>query len=166
MNVSTETIGNMLARWGKFNLVGAVGMAVQLGALALLNHFAPGHYMLATAAAIEITLLHNFVWHLHYTWRDRFPTRNTKGVFRMGHPGDRGALAGHLLRFHLSNGLVSMVGNLALMPLLVESARIPVVAANAIAILGCSIVNFFLGDQWAFVSVPPINAAASPTQHE
>jgi putative flippase GtrA len=25
----------------------------------------------ATAAAIELTLLHNFVWHLHYTWRDR-----------------------------------------------------------------------------------------------
>jgi putative flippase GtrA len=82
----------------------------------------------------------------------------------MGHPGDREALAGHLIRFHLSNGLVSMVGNLALMPLLVESARIPVVAANAIAILCCSVVNFFLGDQWAFVR--PLNATASPTRHE
>jgi putative flippase GtrA len=155
---------NTIARWGKFNLVGMVGMAVQLGALALLNHLAPGHYMLATAAAIEITLLHNFVWHLHFTWRDRFPTLNTKSVFRMGRPGDRLALAGHLIRFHLSNGLISLVGNLALMPLLVESARIPVVAANAIAILCCSIVNFFLGDQWAFVR--PLNAIASPTQHE
>jgi len=165
MNMSTEKIGNKIARWGKFNLVGMVGMAVQLGALALINRLAPGHYMLATAAAIELTLLHNFVWHLHYTWRDRFPALNTKSVFRMGHPGDRGALAGHLIRFQLSNGLVSMVGNLALMPLLVEGARIPVVAANAIAILGCSIVNFFLGDQWAFVSTPPISAAASPTPH-
>ncbi len=140
-----------IARWGKFNLVGAVGMAVQLGVLAIVNRMAPGHYMVATAIAIEITLLHNFVWHLHYTWRDRFPTLNAKGAFRMGQPGDRGALATNLIRFHLSNGLVSMVGNLALMPLLVEGARIPVVAANAIAILCCSIVNFFLGDQWAFV---------------
>ena len=71
---------NTIVRWGKFNLVGAVGMAVQLGALALINRLAPGHYMLATAAAIEITLLHNFVWHLHYTWRDR----SALSTLRMG----------------------------------------------------------------------------------
>ncbi len=142
---------NALVRWGKFNLVGAAGMAVQLGALALINRVEPGHYMLATAAAIEITLIHNFVWHVLYTWRDRFPILNANDAFRMGHPDVRGALAGQLLRFHLSNGLVSMVGNLALMPILVAGARIPVLAANAIAILCCSIVNFLLGDRWAFV---------------
>ena len=145
MNVRTDKI----ARWGKFNLVGMVGMAVQLGTLALINHLAPGHYLLATAAAIEIALLHNFFWHLHYTWRDR---------------RCRSALRTQLIRFHLSNGLVSLGGNLALMPLLVEGARIPVVAANAIAILCCSVVNFFLGDQWAFVQ--PLNASASPTPRE
>jgi putative flippase GtrA len=130
---------NALIRWGKFNVVGVVGMAVQLGTLALIDHLAPGHYMAATAAAIEITLLHNFVWHLNYTWRDR---------------RCQGALRSQLIRFHLSNGLVSMVGNLALMPVLVAGARMPVVAANAIAILCCSIVNFLLGDRWAFVELP------------
>ncbi|MGD0480975.1 MAG: GtrA family protein [Terracidiphilus sp.] len=149
MNVSMDKVGDMLARWGKFNLVGAVGMAVQLGTLALINRIAPGHYMLATAAAIEITLLHNFVWHLHYTWRDR---------------RCRSALRSQLIRFHLSNGLVSMAGNLALMPLLVGEMRIPVVAANAIAILCCSIVNFCLGHNWAFA--PNLSAAGSPRQHE
>ena len=162
MNGPNNKIRDMLARWGKFNLVGAVGMAVQLGVLALIDRLAPRHYMLATAAAIEITLLHNFVWHLHFTWRDRFPTLNTKSVFRMGQPDGRRALAGHLIRFHLSNGLVSMVANLALMPVLVESARIPVVAANAIAILCCSIVNFFLGDQWAFVETHPSRKNKKP----
>jgi putative flippase GtrA len=140
---------NVMVRWGKFNLVGMVGMAVQLGALALINRLAPGHYMVATAAAIEITLLHNFVWHLHYTWRDR---------------RCRSALRSQLVRFHLSNGLVSMVGNLALMPLLVGEMRISVVAANAIAILCCSIVNFCLGNNWAFA--PILSAAGSATQHE
>jgi putative flippase GtrA len=138
----------ILLRWGKFNLVGAVGMAVQLGALAFINRLAPGHYMLATAAALEITLLNNFVWHVHYTWRDRFPARNARRM-----------LAGQLFRFHLSNGLVSAVGNLALMPLLVEGALIPVVPANAIAILCCSIVNFLLGDRWAFVAASSIDPA-------
>jgi putative flippase GtrA len=112
-------------------------MVVQLGALAALDQLWPGHYLAATAAAIELTLVHNFILHLHYTWRDRF---------------DRSALAGQFLRFHLSNGLVSIVGNLALMTLLVREARIPVVASNAIAILCCSLANFCLGNNWAFAA--------------
>jgi putative flippase GtrA len=112
-----------------------IGVAVQLTALALFNRLAPGHYLYATAAAIEITLLHNFAWHLHYTWRDR---------------RDGAALIARLVRFHLSNGLVSMLGNLALMRLLVHRAHLPLLGANAIAILCCSLVNFYLGNKWAF----------------
>jgi len=123
----------------KFNAVGALGMGLQLGLLALLNRLTP-RYLLATAAAIEITLLHNFAWHAHFTWRDRAAE---SGVCRS------------FLRFHLSNGVVSMVGNLALMPFLVETARIPVVAANAVAVLACSVVNFLLGDGWVFEEQPP-----------
>lgn len=122
-------------RWSKFNLVGAMGMVVQLSALALLNRWAAGHYLVAAAAAVELTLLHNFAWHIAYTWRDR---RNNS---------DR---LSQLMRFHLSNGLVSMLGNLALMRILVDEARMPVIAANGIAILCCSVVNFCLGDSWVF----------------
>jgi putative flippase GtrA len=126
-----------MIRWGKFNLVGVVGMVVQLASLAVLNHCLPGHYLLTSAAALEVTLLHNFVWHLHYTWPDR---RHDS------------ALMTQLARFHLSNGLVSMLGNLALMRLLVQQAHMPVLVANAIAILCCSIANFWLGDGWAFAA--------------
>jgi putative flippase GtrA len=129
---------NPLIRWGKFNLVGAVGMAVQLTSLALFNRCAPGHYLLASAAALEITLLHNFVAHLHYTWRDR---------------RHNSALLAQLMRFHLSNGLVSLLGNLALMRFLVGVARLPLLASNIIAILCCSILNFCLGNNWAFAAL-------------
>jgi len=57
---------NTFIRWGKFNLVGAMGMVVQLGTLAFFDRWAAGHYLYASAAAIELTLLHNFVWHVHY----------------------------------------------------------------------------------------------------
>jgi putative flippase GtrA len=126
---------NLFVRWCKFNIVGALGMAVQLGALSLFVRWAPSHYLVATAAAIELTLVHNFVWHLHYTWRDR---RTSFGW------------AAQLIRFHLSNGLVSMLGNLALMGVLVHETHLPVLTANGIAIGCCSIVNFFLGHHWAF----------------
>ena len=126
---------NSLIRWGKFNLVGAMGVVVQLAALALFARLAPGHYLYATAAAIELTLLHNFVWHLHFTWRDR---RNHSAVMAQ------------LIRFQLSNGMVSLVGNLVLMRVLVDGAHVPLLAANVLAILCCSIVNFSLSHNWAF----------------
>lgn len=126
---------SLLMRWGKFNLVGAIGVAVQLSVLAVLNRCAPGHYILASAAALEVTLLHNFVWHHFYTWRER---------------NNQGTIHARLFRFHLSNGVVSMVGNLVLMRLLVQDAHVPVLASNGIAILICSLVNFWLGEHWAF----------------
>lgn len=124
-------------RWLRFNLVGAMGMAMQLIALAVLNAWDPRHYLYATAVAIELTLVHNFIWHLHYTWRDRCLRSEALGQF---------------VRFHLSNGLVSMLGNLVLMRLLVQGLRMHVLAANSICILCCSIVNFLLGEHWAFAA--------------
>jgi putative flippase GtrA len=120
--------------------VGVAGMLVQLALLAVFNHLAPGHYLMATAAAIEITLLHNFAWHVRYTWRDR---------------RDSSALVARLMRFHLSNGLVSLIGIVLLMRALVGHAHLPVLAANLIAILSCSIVNFALSDLWTFARIRP-----------
>ena len=126
-----------IARWLRFNMVGALGMGVQLGARALLNRRLAGHYLIASTAALEITLLHNFAGHVIYTWRDR---------------RDRSLIVGRLARFHLTNGLVSLIGNLALMRLLVQGAHMPVLMANGIAILCCSVLNFLLADRWAFVA--------------
>jgi putative flippase GtrA len=137
---------NPLIRFSKFNLVGAIGMAVQLSSLALFNRLAPGRYLIASAAALELTLLHNFTWHLHFTWPDR------------RHPA---VLLTQLVRFHLSNGVVSMVGNLALMRLLVHHAHLPVLASNAIAILCCSVLNFSVGNNWTFA--PGSHAIENPT---
>lgn len=124
-----------LQRWWRFNFVGALGVVVQLAALAIFNRIVAGHYLVATAAAIEVALLHNFFWHLRYTWRDR-----------------NGSVLTQLARFHLSNGLVSMLGNLALMPILIREAHLPLLASNGVAILCCSIANFCLGDNWAFAA--------------
>ncbi len=126
---------NPILRWLKFNLVGALGMGVQLGSLALFNRLAPAHLLWSSGAAVELAILHNFVWHMHYTWRDR---------------GHQASALANLLRFQLSNGLVSLLGNLALMPLLVQGARLPLLAANLVAIVCCSGLNFYLGNVWAF----------------
>ncbi|GGA67736.1 hypothetical protein GCM10011507_19110 [Edaphobacter acidisoli] len=129
---------NAFLRWVKFNLVGAMGMALQLASLALFNHLSDGRYLLASAVAVELTLLHNFVWHLHFTWRDR---------------SGSASWISQLVRFHLSNGLVSMLGNLVLMRLFIQQEHLPLLVANVIAIICCSIANFCLSNHWVFAGL-------------
>jgi putative flippase GtrA len=140
---------NPILRWCKFNVVGAMGMAVQLAALAFFNRCMTGHYLYASAAAIELTLLHNFLWHRRYTWRDRRAA--TKPLHQF-------------LRFQLSNGLISLLGNLALMRLLIHTAHLPLLVTNLAAIACCSIANFFLGSTWAFAQAPRLAAAVERSE--
>ncbi len=127
---------NPFMRWVRFNAVGVLGMGVQLGALAGFNRVLAGHYLVATCAALEVTLLHNFWWHQRFTWADR---REVTPRWRA------------LLRFHLSNGAVSLGGNLLLMRVLV-GWRWPLLVANLVAIACCSMANFALGTKWAFAA--------------
>jgi hypothetical protein len=91
----------------------------------------------ATAIAVEITVLHNFIWHQHWTWRDR--------------PSPSGAaVARRLARFHLLNGTVSLFGNLAIMTVLCGTLRIDPVAANVVAIGVCSMLNFAASEVLVF----------------
>jgi len=125
---------NALARWWKFNLVGLIGFGLQMTVLFLLRRVCGTHYLLASAAALELTVVHNFIWHLHYTWRDRSASSQ-----RM-----------QFVRFQLSNGLVSLVGNLLLVRVLVGAIHTPLLVANTIAVLCCAVANFYLGGIWVF----------------
>lgn len=123
-------------RWMKFNLVGAVGIGVQLALLWMLTALGMG-YMLATALAVEAAVLHNFLWHERFTWVDR----------RNGRTRDSAA---RLLRFNLTTGAISIGGNLLLTCLLVEESHLPALAANLVSIAICSVANFLVSDRWVF----------------
>lgn len=136
--MSERSMWEFLTRWMKFNLVGAMGIAVQVAALWLLTSIG-FNYMPATAVAVEAAVLHNFIWHERFTWVDR---RNRS----------RSGWANRLLRFNLSNGLISIAGNLLCMRLLVGEADVRPVTANLISIAVCSLVNFLVSDRWVFRS--------------
>ena len=129
-----------LLRWCKFNLVGGMGVAVQLVALFLLKDVLHFSYLAATAIAVEAAVMHNFIWHEQFTWADR--TQSDRGNSRW-----RRSLV-RLLRFHLGNGAISIVGNLALMKLMVGQAHRNHLLANAIAIILCSLVNFSVSEAY------------------
>ncbi|MGH9686399.1 MAG: GtrA family protein [Candidatus Acidiferrales bacterium] len=129
-------------RWLKFNLVGAIGMAFQFAILALLTIALRVHYLLATALAVECTVLHNFLWHERFTWADR-KLRHTRAV------------AARLLHFNLTTGAISIGGNLLFMRILVGAAHAPLLLANCASVAACSVVNYLVNDRWVFGAASP-----------
>ncbi len=128
-----------MKRWLKFNAVGLLGVGAQLLALQLfVATLGASNYLWATTAAVELAVLHNFYWHTRWTWHDR-PATTRQTLAR-------------LVRFNLTNGVNSLLGNLLLMKLLVGILRWPLIAANLCAIMLCGLVNFALSEFWVFRS--------------
>jgi len=148
----THSARTTLVRWLKFNFVGGIGIAVQFAALFLLKTVFHFHYLFATAVAVEAAVVHNFVWHEQFTWVDRTRSdraRSDRTKSDLTLPSWRRSLP-RFVRFNLTTGAVSILGNLALMKVLVDQGHINYLLANAIAIALCSLANFLVSDQWVF----------------
>jgi putative flippase GtrA len=128
----------MVLRFLRFNVVGALGIGVQVAVLWFLAGAMHLHYLVATAIAVEASVLHNFFWHLRWTWPSQ------------GAEGPRNHVFFRCLAFHAGNGLVSMLGSLALMPLFVAQLGLHYVVANLGAIACTGLINFLLGDRMIF----------------
>lgn len=178
----------MLLRFFRFNVVGVMGIAVQMGALWLLVSGLGVHYLLATLLAVEVSLLHNFVWHERWTWKERVgeagsqqcrmqnaectSIQNPEGAMPKGERGTLGTERGlrgrgrfgRLVAFHAGNGLVSMLGGLVLMPLFVGGLHLHYLVANLATIAATGLLNFLLGDRVIFTTPASLAPASeSPT---
>lgn len=132
----------------KFLLIGGIGIGVQLGVLAVLTEIRV-NYLLATFLAVEAAVLHNFTWHQVFTWSDR-----------RGEEDAGSQVLKRLWRFQISNGAISLFGNLLVMRVLVGFGKIPVMVANLVSITVCCLANFIASDRWVFALVPGASRAA------
>lgn len=132
--MTTASWRSMGARWLKFNTVGGVGIFVQLAILATLRTGFHFDYLMATALAVEAAVVHNFFWHERLTWTDRAAESRVS----------------RFMKFNLTTGLFSIVGNLALMKWCVGIFHMQYLLANVITIAACSLVNFAVSDRFVF----------------
>ncbi|MFN2492129.1 MAG: GtrA family protein [Pyrinomonadaceae bacterium] len=124
--------------WIKFNVVGVLGFGLQAAAIFVLTHGAHRvGYLLATAMAVELSVLNNFIWHQRWTWKDR-PSATTRATLT------------RFAKFNVTNGTISIMGNLLFMSLLVGRMGLPINAANIVSVVACSICNLVLADRIAF----------------
>lgn len=129
-------------RWFSFNAVGILGIGFQLATLAVLTLWLGLHYLVATGLAVEITIIHNFVWHECWTWRDR-------------RSGQRCGRWTRLVRFNLFNGFLAITGQLVFTSLYVTTFGIHYALANILAIASCSALSFLVNDRLIFLTSAP-----------
>jgi putative flippase GtrA len=141
--VAAVTTWSIVERWLKFSAVGLIGIAVQSAVLAVMVRLADVQYLLATAFAVEAAIVHNFIWHCRWTWRDR----DSAGNAYRSHPATALAV---FLRFNLTTGAISIGGNLLCMKLLVGEVGLGILRANLAAIGFCSLINFVVADRFVF----------------
>jgi len=132
--IGEREFAEVAVRWLKFNAVGAIGIGVQLIVLTFLRSALGIGYLWATALAVEAAVIHNYVWHERFTWRDRVTESSLS----------------RLARFNLTTGLFSIGGNLVVMRVLVGELRVNYLVANLVTIATCSVVNFVVSDLVVF----------------
>lgn len=125
--------------------VGAIGFVVQTGLLALLIEW---HWSLAlsTMVAVESAIIVNYLGHERWTWRDRQAAGSDRPR--------------RFVRFHLGNGLTSIVGNVVLTAAFAKGLGVHPVIANVLAVATLAVFNFMTADRWVFVRPLAVTGAA------
>jgi putative flippase GtrA len=116
----------------RFGLVGAVGFIVNLAVYSLFVHSVGVDYRVAAVAAWLVAVLNNFVLNRHWT----FDARGGQVHFQA-------------LRFVVVS-LVAFGFSLLLLTLLVESAGMGKLPAQAVAVAASTPLNFLGNKLWSF----------------
>lgn len=117
----------------KFAVVGASGVAVNLGTVALLEHVLTTPHVIASAVGIELSLTNNFVWNDVWTFRDR------RG----------GSWVARYLKYHLSTFAGNMAQYIVSQAVYYSLLRMPVVAQAIGTVVGY-VINYLLSRSYVW----------------
>jgi dolichol-phosphate mannosyltransferase len=116
----------------KFGIVGISGIVVNEGLLAVFTRLMFWPVGIAGAAAIEISIISNFLLNNYWTWRS---SRDQSFLIR-------------ILRYH-SVAIISGLINYAILLILSHMGMDPLLA-NLFGIAVGTVINFFLNHYWTF----------------
>jgi len=138
-------------RFIKFNIVGLSGVVVNEGLLVLLASSGV-YYLYASAVAIEVSIITNFIFNDFWTFRDR----------RHGHAAAR------FLKFNALM-LVGLVVNLVILYLGTDFVHVNYALSNLAGIAVAFLVRYWLSVRYAWIKkeeasvAPPAIAGAPPS---
>jgi putative flippase GtrA len=117
---------------GKFLLVGLSGYAVNLAVFTLSLKVLSVHHLAAATLAFAVAVMNNFWWNRHWTF-----------AARDGHAGFQAA------RFFAVSAVAFLI-QVTILELLISSAGLPKVGAQAISLVLATPVNFIGNKLWSF----------------
>jgi dolichol-phosphate mannosyltransferase len=117
---------------GKFLLVGFSGYIVNLAVFTFSIAILDVHYVMAATFAFAVAVTNNFWWNRHWTF-----------AARGGHAGFQAA------RF-FAVSISAFLIQIAILELLISSADVPKVAAQALSLALATPVNFIGNKLWSF----------------
>jgi len=126
----------LAARPLAFAAVAAGGFLIQMAIVAMLTRTTSIPAEAATAIGVELAILHNFLWHERWTWRDRIAAER---------PRSR-----RFLDYQLATGCISLAGNIFVVGIAVRAYAVDPTAANVLAVAMMSVANYLAADRWVF----------------
>ena len=124
-----------LFRGGKYLVVAWVGMLVYTGCLYLFKGVWGIPIIPASILAIEIAIIHNFIWFRHWAWKDRV---------------HRPSFFKHLIIFNAATGAVDFVGNVSVLWALTTFAGVHYLVANVLGMIVPPFIKFWLNEKFIF----------------
>lgn len=128
---------DVLFRGTKFNLVGWMGMLVNSGCLYLFKGILGIPLIPASMMAIEIAIIHNFIWHRYWTWKDRNGNSNQSFLRQ-------------LLTYNLITGLVDLLVNVSVLWLLTTAFGVYYLISNIAGMIAGPFIKFWLNEKIVF----------------
>jgi dolichol-phosphate mannosyltransferase len=122
----------------KFLCVGAMGVVVNSAALWMLVHHLGWPYLVSSPVAIQLSIVHNFIWHDRWTFNDRRAN---------------GTWFARLKSYEVVT-LAGMALNWVLLMVLVGWAGQPLLLANLCGIAAGTLLNFAMSKLWAWKRQP------------
>ncbi|MBD3169561.1 MAG: hypothetical protein GF307_08765 [candidate division Zixibacteria bacterium] len=124
-------------RFIKFSIVGGSGVLVNMGMLYILTEWIGIHYVISAVAAIELSIIVNFLLNDIWTWGDRKDLTGSRFFTRM-------------LKYNISAAAAAFTGNFITLIVLTELFGVYYIFSNLAGIAVGVLINFFLNDRWTY----------------
>ena len=116
-----------------------LGMAVNTGCLYVFKGLLHVRLIPASVMAIEIAIIHNFIWYRSWTWRDR---PNKPPFFQQ------------LIKYNIATGAVDFLGNVSVLWILATFLNIHYLLANILGMIAPPFIKFWLNEKVIFKASP------------